>query len=385
MTSDKIEENNQNESTNSSPRHLVERIIHNSHTLFFALFPPISLLAINISRYPANHILRSLFILILVGAVVVVLGWLILREIEKATVFASLTLFFSMNYGHVYTGLKALVSRFSKASGIEFNLNDISLSVHLVLATIWILLLFVVYRLITRKESWKRVTPQFLTIMAVIVLLIPSMRIALEWGKITSVISDSTINSLEVELSIDQALGKPDVYYILLDGYGREDILAEFYDYNNSAFLDRLSGQGFHIAKKGRSNYSNTISSLASSINMNYLEQIAEIPSNDLQCRMLLSKAIDSNEVMRIFRELGYQFVAFSTGFPSTEITGADLYLESEDVGLNPFESLLVRNSILLPIFEISAITPIPFEYPGYSGHRERMLYVLDNLRPIQC
>jgi hypothetical protein len=113
---------------------------------------------------------------------------------------------------------------------------------------------------------------------------------------------------------------------------------------------------------------------------MNYLEEIAEIPSDDLLCRMVLSQSIDSSEVMRIFRELDYEFVAFSSGFPSTEITEADVYLQSEEIGLNPFESLLVRNSILLSVFEISANTGIPLEYPGYSGHRERMSFALDQL-----
>jgi hypothetical protein len=113
---------------------------------------------------------------------------------------------------------------------------------------------------------------------------------------------------------------------------------------------------------------------------MNYLEDITDIPSDDLLCRMLLSQSIDSSETMRIFKELGYEFIAFSTGFPSTEIADADIYLQSEEIGLNPFESLLVRNSILLPIFDISANTSIGLEYPGYSGHRERISYTLDQL-----
>jgi hypothetical protein len=383
MTSENAKNNN-NGSLFGSPRLWGRRIIHNSHTLFFALFPPISLYAINISRYPLNHIIRSLIFLILAGVVLVTIVWLLLREIEKATVFASLMLFFSTNYGHVYSGLEAIVSRISKASGIEFSLNDVSVGAHLVLATIWIVLLFRVYRLITRKDDWKRITPQYLVLVAVIAFLVPTIRILWNQGRINSAISERAISSLDIEFTTDQKIAKPDVYYILLDGYGREDILAEFYNYNNSKFLDRLEGQGFFVAENSRSNYSNTITSLTSSMNMQYLEQIVELPSNDLECRMLLSKSIDMNEVMRIFRELGYDFIAFSTGFPSTEITEADQYLDSEDVGLNPFESLLVRNSILLPLFDISANSAIPFEYPGYSGHRERMLFILDQLHQFR-
>jgi hypothetical protein len=286
-----------------------------------------------------------------------------------------------MNYGHVYNGLEMLVSKITKARGLEFSLDDISVGMHIVLSMFWIALMLVVYRVATRRKNWKRVAPQFLFLMALIAFLVPSIRIIWTWGRIRPLLSESFETSrVNVELTPDDGLGVPDVYYILLDGYGREDILEEFYHYDNSHFLDELEEQGFFIAEESRSNYSNTITSLASSINMNYLEEIAEIPSDDLLCRMVLSQSIDSSEVMRIFRELDYEFVAFSSGFPSTEITEADVYLQSEEIGLNPFESLLVRNSILLSVFEISANTGIPLEYPGYSGHRERMSFALDQL-----
>jgi hypothetical protein len=381
MTSNTNEESKRNRFVKTSHRNKVRRAFQNSHTLFFALFPPISLYAINIARFPGDQIFRSMIVLVLVGVGLGMLGWLIFRDTERATVLASLMLFFSMNYGHAYNGLKILVSRVAKARGVEFSLDDISVGVHIVSSMIWIALMLLVYHLATRKENWKRITPQFLILVAVVAFMIPSIRIAWTWGRIRPLLSEnSVISRLDVELTPDIGLGKPDVYYILLDGYGREDILEEFFHYDNSYFLDELEEQGFFVAEKSRSNYSNTISSLASSINMNYLEDLAEIPSDDLLCRMLLSQSIDSSETMRIFRELGYEFIAFSTGFPSTEIADADVYFQSEEIGLNPFESLLVRNSILLPIFDISANTGIRLEYPGYSGHRERISFTLDQL-----
>lgn len=381
MTSNNAEKSKQEKSVRTSQRYEVWRIIYNSHTLFFALFPSIALYAINIARFPGDHIFRSLIALVLVGVGLVMLGWLIFRDTERATVFASLVLFFSLNYGHAYDGLKILVSKITETLGVEFSLDDISVGVHIISSIIWIALMLVVYRVATRKENWKRVTPQFLFLLAVIAFLIPSIRIAWTWGRIRPLLSESFVNNkLDVEITPDIGSDKPDVYYILLDGYGREDILEEFYHYDNSYFLDELERQGFFIAEKSRSNYSNTVTSLTSSINMNYLDEIAEIPSDDLLCRMVLAQAIDSSEVMRIFREYGYEFIAFPTGFPTTEITDADLYLQSEEIGLNPFESLLVRNSILLPFFDFSSSMGIPIEYPGYSGHRERMSFALDQL-----
>lgn len=381
MTSNTTEESQRNRFVKTSQRNKVRRAFQNSHTFFFALFPPISLYAINITRFPGDQIFRSMIVLVLGGVGLGMLGWLIFRDTERATVLASLMLFFSMNYGHALNGLKTLVSRIAKARGVVYSLDDISVGVYIVSSMIWIALMLLVYHLATRKENWKRFTPQFLALVAVVAFMIPSIRITWTWGRIRLLLSEnSVINRLDVELTPDIGLGKPDVYYILLDGYGREDILEEFFHYDNSYFLDELKEQGFFVAEKSRSNYSNTISSLASSINMNYLEDIAEIPSDDLLCRMLLSQSIDSSETMRIFRELGYEFIAFSTGFLSTEIADADVYFQSEEIGLNPFESLLVRNSILLPIVDISVNLGIRLEYPGYSGHRERISFALDQL-----
>jgi hypothetical protein len=382
MISNKTEGIQQDMQLINSQRYKVWRFLLNSHTLFFALFPPIALYAINIARFPGDQIFRSLIVLAIAGLGLFALGWLISRDIERSTLFASLVLFFSMNYGHAYTGLGSLISEIWKYSGNEIDLGNTSLGRHIVLLIIWIALAVVIYKAITRKEQWMHTAPIFLFLVAVTAFLFPTVRIILSWGEIRTVLAENiSSGGIDMELTLDNDLEKPDVYYIFLDGYGREDILEEFYNYDNSYFLKELEGQGFYIAKRSRSNYSNTVTSLASSLNMNYLDEIAEIPPDDVLCRKVLAQSIDSSEIMRFFRNLGYQFIAFSTGFTTTEITDADLYLQSEEIGLNPFESLLIRNSILLPFFNFASFMGIPFEYPGYSGHRERISFTLDQLR----
>jgi hypothetical protein len=41
------------------------------------------------------------------------------------------------------------------------------------------------------------------------------------------------------------AASKPDIYYIILDGYARSDVMRELFGFDNSAFLDRLEAKGF--------------------------------------------------------------------------------------------------------------------------------------------
>lgn len=67
----------------------------------------------------------------------------------------------------------------------------------------------------------------------------------------------------------------PDIYYIILDAYGRSDVLKDFYKYDNEPFLEWLSQKGFYVVGKSRTNYVHTYLSLASSLNYCYLDHIS--------------------------------------------------------------------------------------------------------------
>lgn len=64
--------------------------------------------------------------------------------------------------------------------------------------------------------------------------------------------------------SINNSL--PDIYYIIVDGYGRSDLLKELFEYDNSTFLQFLSDRGFYVAEAAHSNYVQTSLSIASSL-----------------------------------------------------------------------------------------------------------------------
>ena len=72
---------------------------------------------------------------------------------------------------------------------------------------------------------------------------------------------------------------RPDIYYIILDAYGRHDALGEF---DNTDFLKELESRGFFVATNATSNYKYSIQSLASSLNLAYLDGLeARAPKTD--------------------------------------------------------------------------------------------------------
>lgn len=74
----------------------------------------------------------------------------------------------------------------------------------------------------------------------------------------------------------------PEVWYIILDGYGREDVLADICRIDSWEFTDGLKRLGFFVANRSLTNHSQTNLSLASSLNMMYLDEAAsELAENN--------------------------------------------------------------------------------------------------------
>jgi hypothetical protein len=151
----------------------------------------------------------------------------------------------------------------------------------------------------------------------------------------------------------------PDIYYIILDSYGRADRLKELYGYDNSEFLNSLEKQGFYVADCAQSNYAQTELSLASSLNFNYLDALGNTFVQGSTDRSPLWPLI-KNSVLRKFLEIrGYTTIAFATGYGWTEIDDADIYLRPQ-IGaweLNSFQYMLIQTTagrILLDAKQLS-------------------------------
>ena len=145
----------------------------------------------------------------------------------------------------------------------------------------------------------------------------------------------------------------PDVYYIILDSYTRQDALKSDLKYDNSAFLDELRKIGFVVADCSRSNYPATIFSLSSSLNMDYLEKLdPDLLSPNGKNEMLVK--LFRNPIVRSeFSKNGYKWVAIDTGRKGLEMDDADVFIQPERLSkylaykevINDFEDLLLKTT----------------------------------------
>jgi len=172
---------------------------------------------------------------------------------------------------------------------------------------------------------------------------------------------------------------RPDIYYIILDGYARADILAEMYGYDNSEFIDFLASRGFYVAGQSQSNYIYTELSLASSLNMSYLKAL---PSSSTTRTTATKKLISDNQVRAILESQGYQLAAFTAPFYLTDITDADLFLSLKPNHARAIylEAMLLPSSILAPLLWADLISP---GGENYRDHQERVMYTFDQLGKI--
>lgn len=165
----------------------------------------------------------------------------------------------------------------------------------------------------------------------------------------------------------------PDIYWIVLDGYGRHDVIQENYQHDNRAFLDFLAGQGFRVFERGRAPYNLTELSLASTLNLDLLEAFMEIDpdSND---RIPVYNRLWNSTVFDTLRSHDYSTVAFASGFDATEFTQADRFL-SAGVTRSEFHDLLLSLTPLSWLLSESSL---------YDQHRRQIEFTLDELAKLQ-
>jgi hypothetical protein len=166
---------------------------------------------------------------------------------------------------------------------------------------------------------------------------------------------------------------RPDIYYIILDGYARTDVMLDLFGFDNRPFLKRLERRGFYIADRSTANYCQTPLSLSSSLNAVYLNGLIPADSRD---KSQLTEWIGNGAVVQTLRGLGYRFVSFATGFEETDHPKADVYL-SPSVHISNFHHMLISRTPLAWVLPSQSLRD------AYTWTRERILFLIDQVPQV--
>src|SRR6185436_13610353 len=199
------------------------------YPLLFALFPVLSLAAHNIQEISVDLVYRPLLISFLVGLVVFILMQVLLRDWPRAGLITLIFLLFFFTYGQVYDKLKSL-SPFT----LSLFRHRTLLPAYGILAAG---LMWLVWKKLKQPAAWTFGLNIFSIYLLIYPLFVISSNIVQQWSA-DAALKTSTLRPVS-------GAEKPDVYYIILDAYGRQDVLRDTLHYDNSPFLDALRERGF--------------------------------------------------------------------------------------------------------------------------------------------
>ena len=343
------------------------------HPFLFAIYPVTALLAFNAEITKLSATVRPLLLSIVGAIILLLIGKVFLKDWHAAGLFTTFALVLFFSYGHIYNELE------------NVQIADIAIGRHRYWIPLWIVL-FIIGVWWVRKANWNyEALTKILNIVFVFALIFPLFQIG--QYKFWSFQVQSHVDEVDIPTSYEFSGNgpPPDIYYIILDGYARDDILSRFYELDNSDFLSRLNQLGFSIAYCSQSNYAQTQLSIASSLNSDYLENLNDRYKVGNTSRLGLPELIKHSSVRQIFENLGYITIAFDSGYDATRLEDADIYYSPEIVSdINDFEDLFIRTTFARVLLEGIAFLSIPPNWEARDqAHRERILFTLDKLKEV--
>ena len=356
------------------------------YPFLLCIYPVLLLLANNLDQVRLNAGLRAGVYALAAGALLFLVLRLVLKDWGKAALITSWTMLLFFSYGHIY----GLVEDKSLAGFIYGR--------HRFLGLLWLLFLLTGSWWILKKSKPSLGFHRWLNVTSLVLVLFPVLIIGYHeiraWRISHQPVVKAAANS--GNSSQDQT-SLPDIYWIILDGYARGDVLSQVYHFDNAPFLDQLKGLGFVVPDCTQSNYSWTALSLSSTLYMNYLETYnPHIQAPDERPDYLAyQEFIMHNPVREKLAGLGYKMVAFETDFPFTEVTDADIYivgnanpLEKMKSGfeISQFEEMFMRTTALRILGEAQGVylkKVVSKVRTPNEVHYDRIRFVLDQLGTI--
>jgi len=171
-----------------------------------------------------------------------------------------------------------------------------------------------------------------------------------------------------------QAAGRPgwDVYLVIFDEYASANALQRNLGYDNTGIDSFLQAKGFSIQRNSRSNYNLTQFSMASMLNMAYLNGLPPDRNIGLTEYNTCVSLIGSSKVAETFKEAGYQFDNYSIFNVAGSPAFADEFFLPVKTRLLTANTFYERQMSVFPMRLIHGKSRISFlwEYYYFKGYR---------------
>jgi hypothetical protein len=303
------------------------------HPPLYAVYPVLLLYSANMGLIPVGDILRPCLMLLVATFAVWGITGLLMRNAERGAAVASLASLEFFTFGRVW----ATHESWGFLAFLQDQGNFLYAWAFICVAT-----------LIAIGWAWRgyATVTKFLNYGAVALSALVVGSIILSGISIRRDLARVAPQKAFTRAGQNTGATLPDVYYVVLDGYGRADALKKFFNFDNGAFVRQLEARGFYVALQSHSNYVQTELSLASSLNMDYVSNLVPSMEKASHDRAVLDKLIDVNAFSLALKSKGYLYLAVTSGFPGVNPRSADVVLR-ETRGYTMLESSLLEETPL--------------------------------------
>jgi hypothetical protein len=339
------------------------------HPFLFALFPILFKFVRNIETVAFSENYLPLGLSIIFTAIIWFFWNLLVKDKVKTSILTTVFLFLFFSYGH-------FTEYFGQLLNIFFR--------HRYFLLLWaILYALATYFIIKTRRDLQNLTKilNFVGIFLVALQIINIVLVVGYWQRNLFIQQPEGFRAAQPTVRADfkKYTQRPDIYYIILDAYGRQDILKDIYQYDNSDLIQYLRQKGFYVADKSVANYHETVYSLRAILNLNYIHntisELASVPELD----RLIIEMIRNNQVFEFLKKQGYRIWVFSSELYLMRLNDRAIRNVSFAWNLNAFQNAILN------------ITPIPYVliklaprlYFNYGDHRKKILSMFDYLANV--
>lgn len=274
-----------------------DKLLHIIRTkpAFLFLLPPFFVLHGSVENFdfiPVKDALLLTLIYLAFSMLIAGLCWIFYRNFTKANLVALCIMGFNFFFGTMHDWLRKI-----------FPGTIVTKYIFILPAALMVFILLIVLLKKTKKPLLK--LSYFLNLLFLVLLLTDGS--ILVWKLISR---EKFSYTLPPGFTNCDNCSKPDLYFILADEYAGNTELKDIFQFDDSAFLNQLSARNFHVIPESHSNYNYTPFSVASILNMDYLDLQGKYRN---QPQLAISyETIRDNQLLRFLQAQQYKFYNFS-------------------------------------------------------------------------